>query len=158
MAGSKRVFGQTGRFSQDVDLDAAHENGFEAEIEAAFAEHSPFFGITFSIPTFRYSEDGNFSGRVTYEHGNGSGAFELQISYRLDPILDPVDLPLVPQSYFKSLEFDPPLLFGLDPYEMIGEKIMACNRRRGARPRTCTTSSCGLSGRSTTTWCDAWRF
>jgi uncharacterized protein len=127
----KCVFGQTGRFSQDVDMDAAHENGFEADIEKAFTEHSPFCGITFSIPTFRYSEDGNFSGRVAYEHDNGAGAFELQISYRLDPILDPVDLPLMPQPYFKAVEFDPPLLFGLDPYEMIGEKIMACNRRRG---------------------------
>lgn len=127
----KCVFGQTGRFSQDVDLDATHENGFEADIEKALADSSPFYGIRFSIPTFRYSEDGNFSGRVTYEHDNGSGAFELQISYRLDPILDPVDLPLMPQPYFKAVEFDPPRLFGLDPYEMIGEKVMACNRRRG---------------------------
>jgi len=29
----KCVFGSAGRFSQDVDLDATHENGFEAEIE-----------------------------------------------------------------------------------------------------------------------------
>ncbi len=127
----KCLFGQSGRFSLDVDLDAARRNGFEAEIEAAFTDQSPFYGITFSIPSFRYSEDGNFSGRITYKHDNGEGAFELQISYRLDPILDPVDLPLVPQSYFKAVEFEPPLLHGLDPYEMIGEKIMACNRRRG---------------------------
>jgi len=127
----KCVFGRTGRFSQDVDLDAAHANGFEAAIESAFADHSPFYGISFSIPQFRYSEDGNFSGRVAYEHGHGGGAFELQISYRLDPILDPVDLELAPQPYFTSIEFESPHLYGLDPYEMIGEKIMACNRRRG---------------------------
>lgn len=127
----KCVFGQTGRFSQDIDMDAAHENGFEAEIEAAFTEHSPFHGIAFSIPTFRYSQDQNFSGHVVYEHENGAGAFELQISYRLDPILDPVDLPLVDQPYHRHVEFPPPLLHGLNPYEMVGEKIMACNRRRG---------------------------
>lgn len=127
----KCVFGQTGRFSQDIDLDAAQTNGFEAVVEDAFKSRTPFYGIAFSIPTFRYSSEGNFSGRVKYEHDNGAGAFELQISYRLDPILDPMDLRLVPQPYFKSVEFDPPLLFGLDPYEMIGEKIMACNRRRG---------------------------
>lgn len=127
----KCVFGQTGRFSQDIDMDAAHENGFEAEIEEAFAAHRPFHGVTFSIPTFRYSQEGNFSGRVAYEHQNGAGAFELQISYRLDPILDSVDLPLVDQSYFQHVEFRPPELHGLNPYEMIGEKIMACNRRRG---------------------------
>lgn len=127
----KCVFGQTGRFSQDIDMDAAHENGFEAEMEAAFNAHSPFHGITFSIPTFRYSQGGNFSGRVAYEHPNGAATFELQISYRLDPILDPVNLPLVNQPYFRQVEFPPPRLHGLDPYEMIGEKIMACNRRRG---------------------------
>src|SRR5688572_9148798 len=38
----KCVFGQTGRFSQDIDMDATRENGFEAEIEAALTEHSPF--------------------------------------------------------------------------------------------------------------------
>lgn len=127
----KCVFGQTGRFSQDIDMDAAHANGHETTIDAAFREHSPFHGIAFSIPDFRYSQDGNFSGHVAYEHENGAGAFELQISYRLDPILDPVDLPLVEQLYFRRVEFPPPLLHGLDPYEMIGEKIMACNRRRG---------------------------
>ena len=127
----KCVFGQSGRFSQDVDLDATYKNGFEAEIESAFAAHSPFYGITFSIPNFRYSQDDNFSGSVTYSHPNGAGNFELQISYRLTPILDPVDLELQPQTYFARVEFAPPRLHGLDPYEMIGEKIMACNRRRG---------------------------
>lgn len=32
---------------------------------------------------------------------------------------------------FKGEECGVPRLFGLDPYEMIGEKIMACNRRQG---------------------------
>ncbi len=127
----KCIFGQMGRFSQDIDMDAAHENGFEAAIEAVFSEGSPFHGIAFSIVNFRYSEDGNFSGNIAYRHGNGDGAFELQISYRLDPILNPVDLPLVDQPYFRHVEFSPPLLYGLDPYEMVAEKIMACNRRRG---------------------------
>lgn len=127
----KCVFGSTGRFSQDIDLDATHENGFEAEIERAFADRTPFHGIAFSIPNFRYSQDGNFSGTVEYEHENRTGAFELQISYRLDPILDSRDLALQEQSYFARIEFPQPLLLGLDPYEMVGEKIMACNRRLG---------------------------
>lgn len=127
----KCVFGSAGRFSQDVDLDATHENGFEAEIERAFAERTPFHGIAFSIPQFRYSQEGNFSGTVEYEHEHSSGRFELQISYRLDPILDSRDLALQEQSYFGRVEFEPPLLHGLDPYEMVGEKIMACNRRLG---------------------------
>jgi hypothetical protein len=61
------------------------------------------------------------------------GVFELQISYRLDPILEPIELRLQSQPYFKQAEPEcgVPRLFGLDPYEMIGEKVMACNRRVG---------------------------
>ncbi len=127
----KCVFGSTGRFSQDVDLDATRENGFEAVIEQAIASNNPFYDISFSIPAFRYSQDGNFSGTIDYRHDHGEGRFELQISYRMTPILDARDLALQPQPYFPRVEFDPPLLHGLDAYEMIGEKIMACNRRRG---------------------------
>jgi uncharacterized protein len=129
----KCIFGSTGRFSQDIDLDATHKNGFEEIVEAAFQPAQPYHGIEFSLPRFRYSSEDNFSGTVGYRHENGEGAFELQISYRLDPILGPVDLPLQEQSYFAkaSEECGVPRLFGLDPYEMIGEKIMACNRRQG---------------------------
>jgi predicted nucleotidyltransferase component of viral defense system len=129
----KCIFGSTGRFSQDIDLDATHKNGFAETVEAAFQPAQPYYGIEFSLPRFRYSSDDNFSGTVEYRHANGEGAFELQISYRLDPILEPVDLTLQEQSYFAkaSEECGVPHLFGLDPYEMIGEKIMACNRRQG---------------------------
>jgi uncharacterized protein len=129
----KCIFGSTGRFSQDIDLDATHKNGFEEQVEAAFQPAVPYHGIEFSLPRFRYSTDENFSGTVEYRHDGGEGTFELQISYRLDPILQPVDLPLQEQSYFAKAveECGLPRLFGLDPYEMIGEKIMACNRRQG---------------------------
>jgi predicted nucleotidyltransferase component of viral defense system len=127
----KCVFGSTGRFSQDIDLDATHKNGFEAQIETELAQRNPYYEIALQIATFRYSQDGNFSGTIAYEHPHGSGAFELQISYRLDPILQPRDLPLAEQPYFSRVECPIPTLYGLDPYEMIGEKIMACNRRLG---------------------------
>jgi len=38
----KCVFGSTGRFSQDIDLDATNTNGFEAEIERAVGDLSPY--------------------------------------------------------------------------------------------------------------------
>lgn len=127
----KCVFGSTGRFSQDIDLDATADGGFESTIEGAFADRSPYHGVSFAIPDFRYSEEDNFSGTVEYEHDRASGRFELQISYRMTPILPP--RPLVPeeQSYFRHVECGVPTLCGLDPYEMIGEKIMACSRRIG---------------------------
>jgi predicted nucleotidyltransferase component of viral defense system len=127
----KCVFGSTGRFSEDIDLDATHKNGFEAQIEAELEQRSPYHEITFRIAGFRYSREENFSGTIAYEHPHGSGTFELQISYRLDPILNPRDLTLAQQSYFTRVECGIPTLYGLDPYEMIGEKIMACNRRLG---------------------------
>lgn len=104
--------------------DATHKNGFEEAVEAAFQPTQPYCGIEFSLPRFRYSSDDNFSGTVEYRHGGGEGAFELQISYRLDPILEPVDLTLQEQSYFTKAdeECGVPQLFGLDPYEMIGSR------------------------------------
>lgn len=129
----KCLFGSGGRFSQDIDLDAPHRNGFEASAEAAFVDHNPFHGIGFSFAKTRWSDDSaeNFSGTVAYEHNDGSGTFELQISYRLYPVLDARDLPIVDQEYLSRVEFAAPTLHGLDPYEMIGEKLMACNRRQG---------------------------
>lgn len=127
----KCVFGNTGRFSQDIDLDATTEAGLEAEIEAALSNHNPYHGIAFTIPGFRYSDEGNFSGTVGYEHDHGAGRFELQISYRMTPVLDARPLVLVAQTYFRHVECGAPTLYGLDPYEMIGEKIMACSRRIG---------------------------
>ncbi len=148
----KCVFGSTGRFSEDVDLDATHHNGFEAEIEAAFAAHDPYHGIHFSVPDFRYSQDENFSGTVRYEHQDGAGTFELQISYRLEPILEPRALSLVQQGYFAHVECGVPGLFGLDPYEMIGEKLMACNRRLGGSAKTSTTFTSGPGDPLTMRW------
>lgn len=75
----KCIFGSTGRFSQDIDLDATHENGFEEMVEGAFQADQPYHGIEFSLPRFRYSADGNFSGTVEYRHADGEGAFELQV-------------------------------------------------------------------------------
>ncbi len=127
----KCVFGSTGRFSRDLDFDAANRNGFEAEIERALQSHQPYFGIRFSIADFRYSADNNFSATISYTHEQASDRFELQISYRAVGVLPSRDLALIPQSYFARLEVAVPGLHGLDPYEMIGEKIMACNRRVG---------------------------
>jgi len=68
---------------------------------------------------------------VAYQHDPGARAFQLPTTYRLDPIQQPFNPELADQTYCRHVEFDPPLLYGLDPYEMIGEKLMACNRRRG---------------------------
>lgn len=126
-------FGSRGRFSQDIDLDAPSRNGFEAAVESAFVDRTPYHGIAFSFAKTRWSEDKaeNFSGTVAYVHDNFEGRFELQISYRLQPVLEARELPLLDQEYLSRVEVSVPVLYGLDPYEMIGEKIMACNRRQG---------------------------
>ncbi len=123
----KCVFGSLGRFSEDIDLDAEHKNGFEADIEELFQEE--YHGLRFRFAGVRYSNEDNFSGTVEFTHEHGQGAFELQISYRMSTILPTVDLPLVPTPYQTRVECGVPILHGLDPYEMIAEKIMACSRR-----------------------------
>lgn len=129
----KCFFGSQERFSQDIDLDAPQRNGFDGAVEEAFVARNPFHDIRFSFANTRWSEDENenFSGTVAYEHPEGGGRFELQLSYRMHPVLDPRDLILAEQEYFKRVEFEAPVLHGLDIYEMVGEKIMACNRRQG---------------------------
>jgi uncharacterized protein len=100
----KCIFGSTGRFSQDIDFDVVEQNGFEAEVETAFSDANPYYGISFRIQDFRYSQDGNFSATIGYEHPVGRGRFELQISYRRAGILDPLPLMLQTQSYFRYVE------------------------------------------------------
>lgn len=127
----KCLFGSGGRFSQDIDLDAPHRNGFEDKLVDAFADLSPYCGIGLDFTNFRHSSDGNFSGTVDYEHRAGEGSFDLQISYRAHLILEPRELTLVDQEYLHRVEVETPVLYGLDVYEMIGEKLNACNRRQG---------------------------
>jgi predicted nucleotidyltransferase component of viral defense system len=123
----KCVFGSLGRFSEDIDLDAERKNGFEAEIEELF--EGEYHGLQFRFADVRYSNEENFSGSVEFTHENGQGTFELQISYRMTILLPTVDLRLAPTPYEARVECGIPTLHGLDPYEMIAEKIMACNRR-----------------------------
>jgi predicted nucleotidyltransferase component of viral defense system len=127
----KCVFGSTGRFSRDLDFDAMARDGFEGEIDRVFRVRSPYHGIALTVDNSRYSQAGNFGAVCRYRHDFGEGRFELQISYRKVGILDPRPLSLLPQSYFDRIECPIPTLLGLDPYEMIGEKVMACNRRLG---------------------------
>ncbi len=123
----KCVFGSLGRFSEDIDLDAHEKNGFEAEIEELF--QGEYHGLRLRFADVRYSDEENFSGSVEFAHEHGEGVFELQISYRLTIILPTVDLQLQRMPYERRVEFGIPTLHGLDPYEMIAEKIMACSRR-----------------------------
>lgn len=123
----KCVFGSLGRFSEDIDLDAERKNGFEAEIEELFG--GEYHGLRFRFADVRYSDEDNFSGSVEFAHENGHGTFELQISYRMTIVLPTVDLHLTPAPYQARVECGIPILHGLDPYEMIAEKVMACSRR-----------------------------
>jgi hypothetical protein len=109
----KCVFGSTGRFSRDLDFDAAYQNGFEAALEHAIQARRPFFDIRFAIDDFRYSNEDNFSATVAYSHDQGANRFELQLSYRAVGVLPARNLSLISQSYFRRLECAVPALQGL---------------------------------------------
>ncbi len=66
----KCIFGQMGRFSQDIDMDAAHENGFERPLKRCFpsAGHSTaslFLLLTSAIQRMETSAAISHTGMAT---------------------------------------------------------------------------------------------
>jgi predicted nucleotidyltransferase component of viral defense system len=128
----KVVFGSTGRFSRDLDFVGLDGDLPLAE-EALFddLDNQSYGGIRFRASDVRYSTEGNFGCVVAFRHSYGAGEFELQVSHRGDIVVPPQPRSLMPQPYFSRLEFEPQAVVSLHPCEMLAEKVMACNRRRG---------------------------
>jgi len=132
----KLTFGSSGRFSEDLDftLDSPRpEDDVLTElIEALDREYR---GITFSCGDYYKTEDGtSFGADVSYTHAwNDAGRFKLQVSLRERPTL-PISLrPMLPQAYFRYLEFEPLPVRSLQDIEMIAEKVRAAYQRAKVR-------------------------
>ncbi len=135
----KIYLGRTGRFSEDLDftaLDATHPDDLILAL-AVLLDGKSFYDIAFSIPAqdLYVREDEKACGvLVEYSHEwNPKAQFEVQISFREEPILPTQRLPLITEGYFKRLEIDPPLVRALHFEEVIAEKIRAFYQRGTTR-------------------------
>lgn len=135
----KIYLGRTGRFSEDLDftgLDATHPDDLILAL-AALLDGKSFYDIAFSVPAqdLYVREDEKACGvLVEYSHEwNPKAQFEVQISFREEPILPTEPRPLITEGYFKRLEIEPPLVRTLHFEEVVAEKIRAFYQRGTTR-------------------------
>lgn len=132
----KTVFGNAGRFSEDLDFtldtDLAEDDALADLVEAFNKERH---GVGFTFEDYYKTDDGaSFGGDVRYRHDwNDAGRFRLQVSLRERPTLPPRACALQAQGYFAHMEFDPPAVRSLRFVEMLAEKLRAACQRSKVR-------------------------
>lgn len=133
----KCVYGKETRFS--VDLDFTNTGGQQADdviLAAVSTLGRPSYGISFDVDTkdFYVSEDKLSCGaEIKYRHSWKDGTFKLEISLRESPSLPLKTDLLLPQSYFKHLEFKPFPVPCFQFEELLAEKIRASSQRVRSR-------------------------
>ncbi len=133
----KCIFGKQTRFSLDLDFTNLEEKEPDDVIlEIASIFNKTYYDITFSVDSkdFYVSNDRLSCGaKINYHHSWREGFFEFDLSFREAPILPLIKLPLIKQTYFKYLEFAPPLVKSFRLEELLAEKIRATYQRVRAR-------------------------
>jgi predicted nucleotidyltransferase component of viral defense system len=133
----KCVYGKDTRFSEDLDFTSMSGQAADDIILATVETFGKAgYGLAFEIDTkdFWASEDGQSCGAsVRYRHDWHEGVFKLEISLRETPSLALEDLPLLPQSYFKHMEFKPFAVPSFQFEELLAEKLRASSQRLRAR-------------------------
>lgn len=133
----KIYFGKATRFSMDLDFTAIGV-GLEAFKERLrrMLHHKGHYGISFAIgDEFSRKEDGavSYGAVVEYAHEWRSSVFEVNTSFREEPCLSVVRLPLVDELYFRYCEFKPFEVPCMRKEELIAEKIRAAFQRLSSR-------------------------
>ncbi len=134
---AKIYFEKTGRFSEDLDFTAINlsPEQFQSKFSDLFNQKT-HYGITFGIieDYFRKSNGLSSYGAVArYDYGWGNGSFELNVSFREEPILPVTLLEINNALYFRYTEFKPFKIPCLQKEEILAEKIRAAFER--FRPR-----------------------
>ncbi len=133
----KCILGRQARFSLDLDftyLERKEPDDVILEIVSIF--NRTYYDIRFTVEMkdFYVSNDKLSCGaKINYHHAWRKGFFEFDLSLREAPILPLVQFPLINQSYFKYLEFSPPLIKSFQLEELLAEKIRATYQRARAR-------------------------
>jgi predicted nucleotidyltransferase component of viral defense system len=131
----KVIFGKQYRFSEDLDftiLDNIEPPALLETIQEAFS--NPFHDISFKeVQGSARITSGCVGVQFEYQVPSANGTFDLEVSFRAEPILPVIRKPLQAQSYFKQLEFSPPEVSSLAFEEIVSEKTRATFQR--TRPR-----------------------
>ena len=133
----KCIFGRQARFSLDLDFTYLEKKDPDDVIlEVASIFNRTYYDIKFTVDMkdFYVSNDKLSCGaKINYHHAWRKGFFEFDLSLRESPILPLIQLPLINQSYFKYMEFSPPLIKSFQLEELLAEKIRATYQRTRAR-------------------------
>ena len=130
----KIYFGNTGRFSMDLDftsIDVKHEELSE-EIKGLLNEKS-WYDIDFTVDEENLTSE-SYLAVVRYAHAwNPGTVFELQVSFREQPVFPPEELPIESEMYFKYCEFQSFPVKCMQRNEILSEKIRAAFQRVRSR-------------------------
>jgi predicted nucleotidyltransferase component of viral defense system len=136
----KMHLGATGRFSMDLDFTRRRPRPAEdVVLELAEAFNRTHHGITYQFDLrpdkWRITQGGvSLTVQPTYSHEwNPKGGFDVQVTFRETPTLDPARCVQLEQSYFKDLPFRPTAVPCLELVEVLSEKVRAAYQRAKVR-------------------------
>jgi len=130
----KIYFGNTGRFSMDLDftsIDVRHEELSE-ETKDLLNEKS-WYDIDFTVDEENLTPE-SYLAVIRYAHAwNPGSVFEIQVSFREQPVFPPAEFPLQNEMYFKYCEFQSFPVRCMQRDEVLSEKIRAAFQRARSR-------------------------
>jgi len=133
----KKIYlGKTGRFSMDLDFTGAGltAKSFREKFATLFRNRE-YFAVSFEISEeYSRTKEASYGTVLQYSHDWNSGSkFKVEVSFREKPILPLVELPLIPELYFRYCETQPFKVSCMQLEELLAEKVRAAYQRLRAR-------------------------
>lgn len=130
----KIYFGNTGRFSMDLDFTSIDIRPEELREEIRdLLNEKRWYNIDFTIEDENLTPE-SYLAVIRYSHDWNSGTvFELQVSFREQPVFPPSEIPLQNEMYFKYCEFQSFPVQCMQRDEVLSEKIRAAFQRVRSR-------------------------
>jgi len=129
----KMVFGNNGRFSEDLDFQYVGSDWEDWYLRLEEACREPFCGVRLTVDEM-YETDNSLGLEMSYGHSFvTAGHFSLDLSRRASLILPSETRLPVEQAYFTRLPFTPPAVKCMHLVEAWAEKLRASYER--AKPR-----------------------
>lgn len=130
----KIYLGGIGRFSEDLDftLIGYDFRGFRYDV-LRFIQEAKGYGFTLKARDPRGGWGRSFACDIEYSHEWSEGSFKFEVSLREDPVVEPVELVIKDEIYFRYTEFQPFSIPCMSLEEVISEKIRAAYQRGSAR-------------------------